>query len=321
MTQVAKQMAAQEMIPNAYYFLLAAKWQGITQIKAGEYRIKPDVTPQMILEQLARGQVWLHKITFPEGWTFQQILAAMQADANLAHTVDHQSFDQIMALIDHAGEHPEGMFYPDTYLFTKGTKDVRILRIAYDLMQKKLNQAWAKRALGTPYKTAYEALIVASLIEKETGVAKERPQIAGVILKRLQIGMRLQIDAAVIYGLTDKKLRLSHADLLTDSPYNTYTQSGLPPTPIAMPGQSSIQAALHPVMGDALYYVAKGDGSHVFSANLQQHNIAAQQYRQLLKDEALQRSGESEQAYLQPTDERVKVCVSGRLLLHYLAAF
>ncbi len=284
-TQVAQQLQRQNIIRYADYLLLLARWQGKPlRIKAGEYHIQPATTLPMFLTQLTKGQVWLHKITFPEGWTFQQMLQAIQAEPTLTHTLQGQSFAQIMATLGHAGEYPEGLFFPDTYLFTAGAKDTYILRAAYNLMQRKLNQAWAARVTSVPYKNPYEALIVASLVEKETKLASERPLVAGVILKRLQLGMRLQIDAAVLYGLTDKQQRnLTYTDLRTDSAYNTYTRNGLPPTPIAMPGEAPIIAALNPVITDALYYVAKGDSSHTFSADLQDHHIATQQYRRLVR--------------------------------------
>jgi UPF0755 protein len=315
-TEIATILDAQGINQNTYYLLLLAKAFGkLNQVKAGEYQIAANATPQALIAKLRKGQVLLHKITFPEGWTFAQMLTALASEPRLSQTLKDQTDDNIMVAIGHAGEHPEGMFYPDTYLFTRGTKDTQILRLAYDLMQKKLTQAWSARAQDVPYKTAYEALIVASLIEKEAAVANERPMVAGVILRRLKIGMRLQIDAAVLYGVLDKSHRaLTRSDLATDTPYNTYTRNGLPPTPIAMPGIASINAALHPAAGTALYYVAKGDGSHIFSDNLQGHRTAVQAYRQ-------QKRVAEDANYLKPYPAQdtntLSLCFSSQLLLHY----
>lgn len=322
--EIANLLQTQGINQKTYYSLLLAKSLGrFNQIKAGEYQIAPDATPRQLIGKLAKGQRLLHKITFPEGWTFTQMMTALASEPRLSHTV--QTNADVMKALGDSNENPEGMFYPDTYLFTLATKDTQIFSQAYDLMQKKLAQAWTERAQDLPYKTPYEALIVASLIEKEAFLAKERPIIAGVILRRLKIGMRLQIDAAVSYGLKTeqkeaegtKNHRLTRSDLLADTPYNTYTRNGLPPTPIAMPGIASINAALHPASGTALYYVAKGDGSHIFSDSLQGHQTAVQAYRaqQHLAEDA---------HYLQPYKEvstSVQLCISSQLLLGYWHAF
>jgi len=322
-TQIADLLHDQGVNQNTHYLLLLAKTVGkLKQVKAGEYQIAPNATPQQLIAKLAKGQVLLHKITFPEGWTFNQIMTALAAEPRLSHTLVDSSNESAMAVIGHSGEHPEGMFYPDTYLFTLDTKDTQILNLAYNLMQKKLAQAWTARAPDVPYKTAYEALIVASLIEKEAAVPNERPMVAGVILRRLKIGMRLQIDAAVLYGVPDKNRHsLTRTDLATDTPYNTYTRNGLPPTPIAMPGSASINAALHPTAGTALYYVAKGDGSHVFSDNLQGHRAAVQAYRQQLRFS-------QDADYLQPYPEAPEIkeytqaqCFSARLMMNFWASW
>lgn len=281
--QIADILKTQGTPRFTYYFLAIAKWSGhLKQIKAGEYQIAPEATLQQLIEKLAKGQIWLHKITFPEGWTFEQFIHLLATEPRLSHTLSNQNNENIMALIGHPGEHPEGLFYPDTYLFSLGTKDTQILRASYNLMQKKLAQAWATRAPNLPCKTPYEALVVASLIERETALPHERSMVAGVILHRLRIGMRLQIDATVLYGLSNKNHHtLNKTDLTTDTAYNTYTRTGLPPTPIAMPSITSIQAALHPAFETALYYVAKGDGSHshVFSDTLEAHQVAVKAYR------------------------------------------
>lgn len=278
---IARDLEAQGMIQHAEYFLLLTTWRGqLSQIKAGEYRIDPGMTAQHLLHKLVKGEVVLHKITFPEGWTFQQMLNQLNNEPVLVHALKDKTPAQIMVALGHSDQPPEGMFYPDTYVFTWGIEDKQILQQAYELAQKKLQPLWENRDSNLPYKTPYDALIVASLVEREAAVPAERPQVAGVILHRLRLGMRLQIDAAVIYGTGDPNKRgLTRADLATDTPYNLYLRSGLPPTPIAMPSVSSINAALHPVMNKALYYVAKGDGSHVFSDTLEQHNAAVRQYR------------------------------------------
>lgn len=287
---VARDLEAQGMIQHTEYFLLLTTWRGqLSSIKAGEYRIDPGMTAQDLLNKLVKGEVVLHKVTFPEGWTFQQMLTQLNNEPVLVHTLKDQTPTQIMVTLGHPGQHPEGMFYPDTYVFTWGAEDKQILQQAYQLMQKKLQPLWDGRDSNLPYKTSYDALIVASLVEREAAVPAERPQVAGVILHRLRLGMRLQIDAAVIYGTNNPDKRaLTRTDLATDTPYNLYLRNGLPPTPIAMPSISSINAALHPVLNNALYYVAKGDGSHVFSDTLQQHNAAVQQYRKYQAEQAAQ---------------------------------
>lgn len=284
--QIAAELETKSTIHSVYYFLLFAKWLGqLEHIKAGEYQVEPNATLWSSIKKLEKGQVLLHKITFPEGWTFQQFLTKLAAESSITHTLAGLSHQDVMTAIGHPHEYPEGLFYPDTYLFTLATKDTQILRLSYDLMQKKLQQAWLNRASNLPYQTVYDALIVASLIEKEVQVPSERSVIAGIILQRLKMRMRLQIDASVIYGVEDKnRFVLTKTDLMTDTPYNTYTRYGLPPTPIAMPGIASIHAALHPTFGTAIYYVAKGDGTHVFSDTLQAHRIAVQAYRQYKRD-------------------------------------
>lgn len=280
MAAIAADLANLGLLKHPDFFLLMAKLQGHNhRVRSGEYLLKPRMTPDRLLATLIKGKVLLHKITFIEGWTFAQMLRALQINPYLSHTLTGESPEDIMTSIGHAGENPEGRFYPDTFLFAAFTKDSRILQMSYDLMEKKLWSAWEGRAPDLPYTDPYQALIVASLIEKETAKVSERPLVAGVILKRLQMGMRLQIDASVIYGTSGKYAsRLTKSNLRTDTNYNTYTRSGLPPTPIAMPSMDSIRAALHPQITQALYYVAKGDGSHVFSSNLQAHHLAVEQY-------------------------------------------
>jgi len=280
MPQLARDLYRQGILRDPHYFLLLAKLRGdLTHIKVGEYQLNPGTTPAGLLNKLVKGEILLRKITFVEGWTFKQLMAAIDAHPTLSHTVQGQSPEVIMAIIGHPGENPEGMFYPDTYLFSFATKDTKILTMAYDLMQKKLQKLWKNRATDLPYSNPYQGLIVASMIEKETAQPQERPMVSGVILRRLQKQMPLQIDATVIYGLgVDHFGALRRADLSVDNLYNTYTRKGLPPTPISMPSEKSIQAALHPSGGNALFYVAKGDGTHVFSENFQTHRSAVQRY-------------------------------------------
>lgn len=280
MASVAADLGKKGLLKHPEFFSLMIKLQGHSnRVKSGEYLLEANMTPDKLMSKLVRGKVVLHKITFIEGWTFAQMLHAIKDNPYLSHTLTDESPEAIMTSIGHAGEDPEGRFYPDTFLFASYTKDSRILQMSYDLMQKKLLHAWEQREADLPYKDPYQALVVASLIEKETGKASERPLIAGVILKRLQMGMRLQIDASVIYGAGQNyNSKLTKTNLRTDTDYNTYTRNGLPPTPIAMPSISSIEAALHPKITQAIYYVAKGDGSHVFSSNLQAHHAAVERY-------------------------------------------
>jgi UPF0755 protein len=289
---LAWNLKRQQLINDPQRFMLLAKFYGATKkIKAGEYRIDPAITPRIFLKQIIAGKILLRSITFVEGWTFQQMMLAINNNPYLTHTLNDLDNTAIMAKLGYPGVNPEGQFYPDTYLFSRGTLDQQILQKAYQNMQQKLNRAWQQRAPDLPYSSPYQALIVASLIEKEAALPQERPLVAGVILRRLQKNMLLQIDAAVIYGLGENYTgNLTWRDLEVPTPYNIYMYRGLPPTPIAMPSISAITAALHPTMGDALYYVAKGDGSHIFSATLANHQQAAQRYWLIKQNESLQKT-------------------------------
>jgi len=250
------------------------------KLKAGEYRLEPGLTASGLLDLLVSGKVVQYPITVVEGWTFQQLRAEVQKHETLRHTLAELDDATLMAALGKPGEHPEGRFFPDTYLFPRGTTDLEFFTRAYKRMEAVLDQAWRERAEGLPYKEPYQALVMASVVEKESGVAAERPQIAGVFVRRLQKGMRLQADPTVIYGLGatfDGNLR--RRDLETDSPYNSYTRTGLPPTPICLPGRAAIQAALSPAGGGTLYFVAKGDGTHHFSASLDEHQKAVNQFQ------------------------------------------
>ena len=249
-------------------------------IKAGSYELTRAVTPRELLDKLTRGDVTQAEIRLIEGWTFAQFRSALDASPDLKHETRGLDDAQILSRLQATESHPEGLFFPDTYLFAKGSSDTAVLRRAYRAMQKHLKAAWEARDPNVPYHTPYEALIMASIIEKETGRESERDQIGGVLTNRLRIGMRLQVDPTVIYGLGssfDGNLKKTH--LLEDGPYNTYTRAGLPPTPIAMPGRASLRSAMHPAKTDALYYVSRGDGSSEFSRNLNEHQRAVNRYQ------------------------------------------
>jgi UPF0755 protein len=249
-------------------------------IKAGSYEIGSGITPLVLLDKLTAGEVNQAEIVFIEGWTFRQMRAALNADTALRHESAATSDAEIMAQLGAAGRDPEGLFFPDTYLFGKGAGDLDILRRAYKAMDTQLQAAWQQRAPDLPYRNPYEALIMASVIEKETGQATDRALIGGVFVNRLRIGMMLQTDPSVIYGLGEKfDGNLHKKDLLADTPHNTYTRTGLPPTPIAMPGQASLLAALNPAKTSALYFVARGDGSSEFSRTLAEHERAVAKYQ------------------------------------------
>lgn len=278
---ICQHLVQQKIINHAYSFeLLARLLQQDKQIKAGIYGIKPSISHYELINQLTSGIDNQASITFIEGWNFSDLRQALNKNEHIKHMTMAESDKKILEFVGAVENHPEGLFYPDTYYFNPNTSDREILKRAYDTMQRKLLREWQIRDQGLPYKTPYDALIMASIIEKETGRSSERAMIAGVFLNRLRIGMRLQTDPTVIYGLGQKfDGNIRKADLLRDSLYNTYTRDGLPPTPIAMPGLASIHAALHPSNTDALYFVGKGDGSHYFSRSLSEHNNAVTQYQ------------------------------------------
>jgi UPF0755 protein len=249
-------------------------------IKAGNYYFADPMTPLDLLEKLTRGDVMQAELRLIEGWTFAQFRAELDASPDLKHDTQGLEDAEVLKRLQATEGHPEGLFFPDTYLFHKGSSDLSVLRRAYRAQERFLKNEWEARASTVPYKSPYEALIMASIIEKETGKPEEREQIAGVLVNRLRIGMRLQVDPTVIYGLGaafDGNLKKTH--LLEDGPYNTYTRAGLPPTPIAMPGRASIHAALQPAKTDALYYVSRGDGTSQFSRNINEHNRAVSKYQ------------------------------------------
>ncbi len=250
------------------------------QIKAGSYELTAPLKPLELLGKLTRGDVTQAELTFIEGWTFRQLRAALDASPDLRHDTLGLNDAQIMQALGAPQRQAEGLFFPDTYLFSRGASDLSVLRRAYRAMQRHLALEWARRDANLPYKDPYQALIMASIVEKETGRATDRAMIAGVLVNRLRDGMLLQVDPTVIYGMGERfDGNLRKKDLTTDGPYNTYTRPGLPPTPIAMPGLASLRAALRPAQTDDLYYVARGDGTSVFSRTLEQHNRAVDLYQ------------------------------------------
>jgi UPF0755 protein len=267
------------------------------RIQVGMYEIPAGASPAQIMELFDQGRVVLEQLTIIEGSRFADLRHALDSHAAVTHTLQGKSDAQVMVSLGHGGEHPEGRFFPDTYRFAPKTTDVEILGLAYNAMQRVLDDAWQHRSADLPLQSAYEALTLASIVEKETGLPAERPRIAGVFITRLRKGMRLQTDPTVIYGLGSAYDGYVHTrDLATDTPYNTYTRAGLPPTPIALPGRESILAAVHPQESGEIYFVATGtgDGGHHFSKTLDEHNAAVRSYLSHLR--AQQRGGVAPQA-------------------------
>lgn len=257
------------------------------RIKAGEYVLEPGVSAAEALAKFVAGDVRLYTFTIVEGWTAAEAVRALQEHPAIVATLVPYDPAALLAAVDAAETHPEGLLFPDTYHFPKGSEDVTVLRRAYALMQERLAAAWAGRSDDIPIDSAYEALILASIIEKETARDDERRRIAGVFTRRLERGMRLQTDPTVIYGLgEDWDGNIRRRDLRTDTPYNTYTRAGLPPTPIALPGQASLEAAVDPAEGEALFFVATGepDGSHYFSVTREEHEAAVERYLATLRE-------------------------------------
>lgn len=249
------------------------------KIKAGSYELRPGATPNTLIRQMVRGQFAQESLVILEGWTFKQMRRAVAEHPGLKHDTSGLTDMQLLAKISTEAKHPEGLFFPDTYLFAKGASDLQIYRQANAALTAHLNEAWSKRDAGLPYKTPYEALIMASIVEKETGKKEDRSAIASVFVNRLKTGMMLQTDPSVIYGMGERyNGNIRKRDLQTDTAYNTYTRTGLPPTPIALPGAASLRAALTPAHTDVLYFVARGDGSSQFSRNLDDHNRAVNKY-------------------------------------------
>ncbi len=279
--EISRQTALHNVSVNPLLLELLARLTGKgKRIKAGNYALKPGTTPLGLLAQLARGEFAQEALVVIEGWTFHQMRNAIAQHPGLKHDTAALTDAQLMAKVTADFTVPEGVFFPDTYLFGKGISDLIIYRQAHAAMLKKLDSAWQKRDPSLPYKTPYEALTMASIIEKETGQRAERSMIAGVFVNRLRKGMLLQTDPTVIYGMGDAYRGTIHKrDLITDTPFNTYTRAGLPPSPIALPGKAALAAALNPEKTDALYFVARGDGSSEFSGSLEAHNRAVNQYQ------------------------------------------
>ena len=276
-----QQVAAAGVPVNPTLMTILAKATGnSTKLKAGTYDLKPGTTPIKLVAQMVRGEFAQEALVVIEGWSFRQMRQAIDAHPALRHDTAGLSDRELLAKIGSDYTHPEGLFYPDTYLFARKSSDLLVYKQAYNLMQKHLQQAWETRDPDLPYASPYQALIMASIVEKETGRKADRDLIAGVFVNRLKAGMLLQTDPTVIYGMGERyKGNIRRRDLSTDTAYNTYTHAGLPPTPIALPGADSLRAALHPAKTDALYFVARGDGSSQFSSNLNEHNNAVNRYQ------------------------------------------
>ncbi len=280
LTSVINRLAAEGLVRHPRWLLVYARWKDQTHIRAGEYELQHGITGETLLQKLASGKVIQYQVTFIEGSTFAETLKLLTSQKKLINDIDNLSDDEYQKLLGFPRSQTEGGLFPDTYSYVSGMKISDILRVAHNRMNSILDEEWKKRAQDLPYKTPYEALIMASIVEKETGVADERKQIAGVFVRRMKKGMKLQTDPTVIYGLSKNfDGNLKRSQLKEYSPWNTYVIDGLPPTPIAMPGRAAINAALHPADGRALFFVARGDGTHSFSETLEQHQNAINEYQ------------------------------------------
>lgn len=291
--QITDKLLAQNLAIRPFWFkVIAVRKKAVKKLKTGEYELAAGLTMPGILTLFEQGKTKHYAITFPEGWSFKQILQAVESNPYLEHTLPNtedegDSTESIAALFCpplSVNCNPEGLLFPDTYFFERHTTDIALLKRAYDKMQSVVQQEWLNKAEGLPFKNPYEALVLASIVEKETGAQVERARIAGVFIRRLEQGMLLQTDPTVIYGMGESyQGNISAGDLKTPTPYNTYVIRGLPPTPIAMPGRDAIVAVLHPDHGDSLYFVARGDGTHEFSATLKDHNLAVNNFQRKKK--------------------------------------
>jgi len=282
LTRLADDLSERGVLKTPWLLSLYGRLTGeATRIQAGEYIVHDKSTPRQLLTQLVNGEVYLHQITIVEGWRFNEFLVALREhDAVDSNSLD---MDTVMASLSHESLQPEGLFFPDTYRFSRGTSALEILNQSREAMRERLGLAWSRYRATSVLKSPYELLILASIIEKETSLGEERRRIAGVFHRRLENGMRLQADPTVIYGLGDEfDGNLRRSDLTRDTPYNTYTRAGLPPTPIALPSEAALAAAVDPEPGSELYFVAtgRGDGSHYFSTTLEEHNAAVERYLQ-----------------------------------------
>jgi len=284
---LARDLEKKNIITNRVYFSTWARVTGSARLlKAGEYQLNPDMTVLELFGQMQKGKVRLYSLTLVEGITFKQMMQQVNASPHLKHNLKGLNTQQIMQAIGYAGEHPEGRFFPDTYRFPKDMSDVDLLRQAYQQQKQRLEESWESRDANLPLNSAYEALILASIVEKESANVEERKQIAGVFVNRLRKGMRLQTDPTVIYGMGDSyKGDIRFRDLRKDTPYNTYTRKGLPPTPIAMPGQGALDAVSHPDSTEYIYFVAMSDrsGRHIFSKTLKEHEHAVDVHQRKIK--------------------------------------
>lgn len=298
-------MQTDGLLKDAFWLRLYWRFNMVgVPLHTGEYRLSPGMSVRELFELWRRGDVVQYNLTLVEGWNFRQVRAALAKHEKIEQTLNGLSDSEVMEKLGHAGVFPEGRFFPDTYRFVRGMTDVEFLQQAYARLEEVLAQEWNARAPETPYRDPYQALIMASLVEKETGVPQERAQIAGVFVRRMQIGMLLQTDPTVIYGMGERyNGKITRADLREPTPYNTYVNAGLPPTPIAMVGREAIHAALNPLPGSSLYFVARGDGSHVFSDDLDAHNSAVREYQ--LKRRADYRSSPAPQAQQSTPDDMV----------------
>ncbi|MBD9590538.1 endolytic transglycosylase MltG [Pseudomonas sp. PDM03] len=306
-TRTFYRLEADGVIKDAFWLRVYWRFNLAGQpLHKGEYRMQPGMTVENLIDLWKRGEMVQYSLTLVEGWNFHQVRAALAKDEKLEQTLNGLSDSEVMDKLGHAGIFPEGRFFPDTYRFVRGMTDVELLKKAYDRLDEVLAKEWGQRAADVPYTEPYQALIMASLVEKETGVPQERGQIAGVFVRRMEMGMLLQTDPTVIYGLGDRyNGKLTRAHLKEATPYNTYVISGLPPTPIAMVGREAIHAALNPVAGNSLYFVARGDGSHVFSDDLDAHNSAVREFQ--LKRRADYRSSPAPVTAPEATNEQAPI--------------
>lgn len=279
--RVVTDLARQGLIGDDWAFRLVTRLEpeNVPQLRAGEYMLEPGMSGRELIELLGSDRVVTYPLTIPEGWTFRQMRALLDGAPKLEKRTTGLSDEEVMALLGREDRYPEGWFFPDTYRYHKGMSDLEILRQALTRMEAILEEVWAGRDDDLTIGTPYEALIMASLIERETGAPEERREIAGVFKRRMEQGMRLQTDPTVIYGMGERyEGRITRADLREATPYNTYVIDGMPPTPIAMPGRASLEAAVNPLPGDTLYFVSRGDGTHHFSRTLREHNNAVNRY-------------------------------------------
>ena len=281
LTRIANELSGQGVLTSPLFFRIAARWQGVeADLKTGEYLIEPGTSAAELLAKMVAGDVIQYRITLLEGWTIAEVMAALAGQSALKQTLSGASATELAEALELESGNPEGMLHPETYFYTKGTTDLELLRRARRRQEAILQIHWQNRLGALPFSSPYEALILASIIEKESAATSERGHIAGVFVRRLEQGMRLQSDPTVIYGIgEDFDGNLTREHLRTATAYNTYRISGLPPSPIALPAETSISASLNPLPGDYLYFVAQGDGTHYFSATLDEHNAAVNRFQ------------------------------------------